>query len=105
MNPGLPLATINLNIGRGNDNPRLVIMPGDDVQQLVTDVVKQYSLPQQAYHVIMQRVSQDLPVAMQHSPHKQTTNAVKETPQTQTPQHRCRVSLKENTPNNSSKQQ
>ena len=36
----MALATIKLNLGRGDDNPVLVIMPGDDIPSLVLHIIE-----------------------------------------------------------------
>ncbi len=55
------LATVNINIGLGKHNPSLVIRPGDDVAQLVNQLIEHYSLPKKVYSIIMERVAQELP--------------------------------------------
>ena len=38
------LATVNINIGLGKDNPSLVIREGDDVPTLVNKLIDNYQL-------------------------------------------------------------
>lgn len=55
------LATVNINIGLGTDNPSLVIREGDHVPTLVNALISNYNLPKKVYAIIMQRVAQELP--------------------------------------------
>ena len=52
------LATVNINIGLGKDNPSLVIREGDDVPTLVNKLIDNYQLPKKVFVIIMERVSQ-----------------------------------------------
>lgn len=55
------LATVNINIGLGTDNPSLVIREGDHVPSLVNRLISNYNLPKKVYAIIMERVAQELP--------------------------------------------
>lgn len=55
------LATVNINIGLGADNPSLVIREGDHVPTLVNRLIHNYNLPKKVYAIIMERVAQELP--------------------------------------------
>jgi hypothetical protein len=57
------LATINLNIGLGKDNPSLVIRNGDKIETLVSQLISDYQLPAKVYGIIMERVKEELPLA------------------------------------------
>ena len=59
------LATVNINIGLGKDNPSLVIREGDDVPTLVNKLIDNYQLPKKVFVIIMERVSQELHIAPQ----------------------------------------
>mgnify|MGYP000867960806 FL=1 len=59
------LATVNINIGLGKDNPSLVIKEGDDVPTLVNKLIDNYQLPKKVFLIIMERVSQELHIAPQ----------------------------------------
>jgi hypothetical protein len=52
------LATVNINIGLGWDNPSLVIREGDHVPTLVNKLIENYQLPKKVYAIIMERVAQ-----------------------------------------------
>lgn len=62
------LATVNINIGLGKQNPSLVIRQGDDVAQLVNQLIDHYNLPKKVYAIIMERVAQELPTPPPHQP-------------------------------------
>jgi hypothetical protein len=59
------LATVNINIGLGKDNPSLVIREGDDVPTLVNKLIDNYQLPKKVFLIIMERVTQELHLAPQ----------------------------------------
>jgi hypothetical protein len=52
------LATVNINIGLGRDNPSLIIREGDHVPALVNKLIENYQLPKKVYTIIMERVAQ-----------------------------------------------
>jgi hypothetical protein len=52
------LATVNINIGLGRDNPTLTIRQGDHVPALVNRLIENYQLPKKVYAIIMERVAQ-----------------------------------------------
>jgi hypothetical protein len=52
------LATVNINIGLGRDNPSLIIREGDHVPTLVNKLIENYQLPKKVYSIIMERVAQ-----------------------------------------------
>jgi hypothetical protein len=52
------LATVNINIGLGRDNPSLIIREGDHVPTLVNKLIENYQLPKKVYAIIMERVAQ-----------------------------------------------
>jgi hypothetical protein len=52
------LATVNINIGLGRDNPSLIIREGDHVPTLVNKIIENYQLPKKVYSIIMERVAQ-----------------------------------------------
>lgn len=52
------LATVNINIGLGRDNPSLIIREGDHVPTLVNKLIDNYQLPKKVYSIIMERVAQ-----------------------------------------------
>lgn len=62
------LATVNINIGLGTDNPSLVIREGDHVPSLVNRLISNYNLPKKVYAIIMERVAQELPEPPQPQP-------------------------------------
>ena len=56
MNP--VLATVNINIGLGKNNPALTIRKTDNLEELVNQLINQYQLPKNVHQIIMQRVEQ-----------------------------------------------
>jgi hypothetical protein len=52
------LATVNINIGLGRDNPSLIIREGDHVPALINKLIENYQLPKKVYTIIMERVAQ-----------------------------------------------
>ena len=56
MNP--VLATVNINIGLGKNNPVLTIRKTDNLEELVNQLINQYQLPKNVHQIIMQRVEQ-----------------------------------------------
>ena len=54
------LATVNINIGLGKDNPSLIIKKHDNINTLIQDLIKKYQLPEKVFSIIMDRVSQEL---------------------------------------------
>lgn len=63
------LATVNINIGLGADNPSLIIREGDHVPTLVNRLILNYNLPKKVYAIIMERVAQELPPPLPQSAH------------------------------------
>ncbi len=55
------IATVNINIGMGKDNPVLRIKASDDVSVLVDQLIANYQLPKKVHSIIMDRVNQQLP--------------------------------------------
>ena len=55
------IATVNINIGMGKDNPVLRIRASDDVSALVDQLIANYQLPKKVHSIIMARVTQQLP--------------------------------------------
>jgi len=55
------IATVNINIGLGKQNPSLVIRKDDNVPLLVNKLIEDYKLPKKVFAIIMERVSQELP--------------------------------------------
>lgn len=47
------LATVNINMGLGHNNPVLIITRSTNVPRLVGDFIAKYSLPTSAYDAIM----------------------------------------------------
>lgn len=54
------LATVNINIGLGKDNPSIIIKKNDNINILIHDLIKKYQLPDKVFSIIMDRVSQEL---------------------------------------------
>ena len=52
------LATLNINIGLGKNNPSLVLYNNQDVNQTIAKFIKEYNLPQKAYFIIVEKVKQ-----------------------------------------------
>ena len=70
------IATVNINIGMGKDNPVLKIRASDDVSALVDELIANYQLPKKVHSIIMARVTQQLPQTPLHTPkhaHPSTT--------------------------------
>ena len=55
------LATVNINIGLGKDNPVLTIRKKDKIPELVDKLIQDYQLPQKVHSIIMERVKQEIP--------------------------------------------
>jgi hypothetical protein len=55
------LATVNINIGLGKNNPVLTIRASDNVADMVEKVINDYQLPKKVHAIIMERVKQELP--------------------------------------------
>lgn len=55
------LATININIGLGKDNPTLVIKANDNISNLIEKLIIDYQLPKKVHSIIMERVQRELP--------------------------------------------
>lgn len=68
------LATVNINIGLGIDNPSLIIREGDHVPTLVNRLIHNYNLPKKVYAIIMERVAQELPPPLPQPSHTQFFN-------------------------------
>ena len=52
------LATININIGLGNENPIFTIRKYDNISTLVDKLIEDYQLPEKVHGIIMERVKQ-----------------------------------------------
>lgn len=50
------LATVNINMGLGKDNPALIITPTTDIPLLVSNFISSYQLPHSAYEVIISAI-------------------------------------------------
>lgn len=50
------LATVNINMGLGHNNPVLIITRSTNVPRLVGDFIAKYSLPTSAYDAIMNAI-------------------------------------------------
>jgi hypothetical protein len=55
------LATVNINIGLGKDNPVLTIRANDDLSGMVDQLISDYQLPRKVHSIIMRRVQEQLP--------------------------------------------
>lgn len=55
------LATVNINIGLGKDNPVLTIRKKDKIPEIVDKLIQDYQLPQKVHSIIMERVKQEIP--------------------------------------------
>lgn len=53
-----PLATVNINIGLGNNNPTLTIRNTEELPALVDKLIKDYRLPKTVQPIILQAVNQ-----------------------------------------------
>ena len=56
-----PIATININIGMGKDNPILKIRANDNISALVNQLIEDYQLPKKVHAIIMNRVHEQIP--------------------------------------------
>lgn len=68
------IATININIGMGKDNPVLKIKANDDVSALIDKLIANYQLPKKVHSIIMNRVQEQLPHTPLHTPKNAENN-------------------------------
>lgn len=54
------IATVNINIGLDNNNPVLIIHEQEDISELISKLIEQYSLPKKVHAIIMERVQEQL---------------------------------------------
>lgn len=54
------IATVNINIGLGKNNPSLVIRENDSISVLVNKLIMDYNLPKKVYSIIMDKVKEQL---------------------------------------------
>lgn len=50
------LATVNINMGLGKDNPALIITSATNIPNLVASFIQSYQLPHSAYDAIMEAI-------------------------------------------------
>jgi hypothetical protein len=55
------LATVNINIGLGKDNPILTVRTGDNLSAKVDRLINDYQLPRKVHSIIMKIVEDQLP--------------------------------------------
>lgn len=75
------LATVNINIGLGKDNPVLTIRANDNLSNQIDKLISDFQLPKKVHALIMQRVQEELPATP--SPRQQRTSPLNRTPTTQ----------------------
>lgn len=54
------LATVNINIGLGSDNPTLTIRATDNLPALIDKLIRDYCLPKTVHPIILEAVNQEL---------------------------------------------
>ena len=54
------LATVNINMGEGPNNPVLTIKYSTDVPRMLQDFIQKYQLPPETYAIIREKIEQDL---------------------------------------------
>ena len=50
------LATVNINMGHGQNNPVLTITPSTNVPQMLDHFIQKYQLPHETYDIILAKI-------------------------------------------------